>query len=121
MQVRPRGPDKCYSCRAWLFKLRGPVSGHQPIHVMPNVHVINVKPMYLWKCGCAAAARSGIQGGTTWSRLSRTIGNEDRSKAFHNPVAGDGQYRATSVVSSESNNSLASFQNSEIKKCYSKT
>jgi hypothetical protein len=23
-------------------------------HVMLNVHTINVKPMYLWKCGCAA-------------------------------------------------------------------
>jgi hypothetical protein len=55
MQVRPRGPDKCYSCRAWLFMLRGPASGHQPIHVMPNVHAINVKPVSmevrLYDCG----------------------------------------------------------------------
>ena len=33
------------------------VQGHQPIHVMPNVHAVNLKPLYIYG---SSQARSGI-------------------------------------------------------------
>jgi hypothetical protein len=44
------------------------VQGHQPIHVMPNVHTVNLKPMYIYG---SSYARSGIR--EVHEVVSRTI------------------------------------------------